>query len=534
MTSPLTGTLLAEIISISADAIICVDHEQRITFFNEGAERIFGYGTAEVMGKPLEMLLPARHRTSHHRHIERFSHSQVRARRMGERQEISGLRKSGEEFPAEAAISRVQHGQEVMYSVVLRDITARRQAEVRQRFLLEAGELLSASIDLDETLRLIARLWIPSLADAVVVEVLHDDSLRFLHAERTPDGAIVSSDVAAIAGVRWMPVVGLDDTQPLPASVIPVDLALAAVPAAVRGPVGRADPHVAIVIPLVHLGDLLGRVTLLRADSAAIAVDDLVLMEDLGRRAAVALENARLHDEVQRAVAARNDTMSVVSHDLRNPVNAVKMLAAAALQSAGQGAVPDAIREQIGVIQSAAQQMDTLIQDLLDMSRVEAGRFAVDPRPVQLAPLFADVLRTLAPLAEAKQIHLDLQWEETLPDLFVDAERTAQVLSNVVGNAIKFTPTSGRVSIAAVPRESDVLVSVVDTGPGIPPEDLPHVFDRYWQSSRRFGGAGLGLPIAKAIVEAHGGTIWAENASGGGALICFTLPTRRAAAGQPA
>jgi signal transduction histidine kinase len=121
-------------------------------------------------------------------------------------------------------------------------------------------------------------------------------------------------------------------------------------------------------------------------------------------------------------------------------------------------------------------------------------------------------------------VALVTDWVEPLPDVQVDPERIAQVVSNIVGNAIKFTPNNGRIRIAAAEREDAVIVSVSDNGPGITAQHLPHVFDRYWQSSRRNRGAGLGLPIAKAIVEAHGGRIWAESEEGSGATFHFSLP----------
>ncbi|MGH7688658.1 MAG: sensor histidine kinase, partial [Gemmatimonadaceae bacterium] len=210
-------------------------------------------------------------------------------------------------------------------------------------------------------------------------------------------------------------------------------------------------------------------------------------------------------------------------HDLRNPVNAVKMLAGAVLQPSAAGPLPPAVTEQVRVIQSAAQQMDTLIQDLLDMSRADAGRFAVDPKSVSAGALLRDALRTLSPLAQDKGVAIVIAWSAPLPAVRVDPERITQVISNIVGNAIKFTPSGGEIRVSAEEHPDAVLVTVTDTGPGIPAEHLIHIFDRYWQLSGGDSGVGLGLPIAKAIVEAHGGRIWAESVEGEGATFHFTL-----------
>ena len=524
MTAPLPGSLLAEIIGISADAIICVGRDQRVTFFNEGAERIFGYTSGEVLGQPLEMLLPASARATHHHHVEQFANSPVHSRRMGERRPIAGRRKNGEEFPAEAAIAKLAYGDDILSSVVLRDVTDQKRAEARQRFLLETSTLLAASLELNETLQLLARLWIPSFADLAVVEMVHRGEFYHLRAARSADGTVEHSDIVTLAGRRFSAIEGVDGSRTQPVGGVPVDVALAAVAPSHRAAVEALAPRTAMVVSLHHRDGLLGRITLFADRAGPLAGDDLILAEDLAHRSAVALENARLHEQLHRAVRARDDTISVVSHDLRNPVNAVKMLAGAVLQAADRAGLPAEITEQVSVIQSAAQQMDTLIQDLLDMSRAEAGRFAVDLRSVPCATLLRDALRTLAPLAANKGVALVTEWQEPLPDVQVDPERITQVISNIVGNAIKFTPSGGCIRVTASADLASVLVSVIDTGPGIPAEHLAHIFDRYWQSSRRNRGAGLGLPIAKTIVEAHLGQVWAESVPGEGATFRFTLP----------
>ncbi|HXV16737.1 MAG TPA: PAS domain S-box protein, partial [Gemmatimonadaceae bacterium] len=178
MSDHITNELLAGIVTISADAVVCVDEGQSIIFFNEGAEKIFGYQANEVMGKPLEMLIPERFRAPHAEQVHRFGKSATRARKMGERGQISGLRKDGEEFPAEAAISHVGTDGHQVYSVVLRDVTERRKALDAQAFLAEAGETLVLSLGTDDTLRTVARLAVPQLADACIVHSYHDDLFK--------------------------------------------------------------------------------------------------------------------------------------------------------------------------------------------------------------------------------------------------------------------------------------------------------------------------------------------------------------------
>jgi signal transduction histidine kinase len=215
--------------------------------------------------------------------------------------------------------------------------------------------------------------------------------------------------------------------------------------------------------------------------------------------------------------------MGVVSHDLRNPVAAVKMLSRTLLQSNENGG-PQA-RESIELISQAAEQMDALIRDLLDVNRLDAGRLTISAMPVDPSVLLTDSLQTLRPLVEEKGIALDLQIETALPKVTADRERIQQTLSNLVGNAIKFSPAGSKIAVVARRDDQDVIISVLDNGKGIAAEQLPRVFDRYWQSSRTDRqGAGLGLAIAKGIIEAHGGKIWIDSRPGEGTTASFTLP----------
>jgi len=178
MPDRITHEILAEIVGIAADAVICMDERQRVTFFNQGAEKIFGWTPEEIIGQRIEVLIPERYRAHHEEQVAGFGRSQVKARRMGERRGIAGLRKSGEEFPAEAAISQVRQADGVIYAVVLRDITVRKNFERRQEFLAAAGERLAASYDSGEVLAHIVDLAVPTLADGCILESRVDEGYR--------------------------------------------------------------------------------------------------------------------------------------------------------------------------------------------------------------------------------------------------------------------------------------------------------------------------------------------------------------------
>ncbi|MDB4871069.1 MAG: hypothetical protein JWL97_2073, partial [Gemmatimonadales bacterium] len=179
----------------------------------------------------------------------------------------------------------------------------------------------------------------------------------------------------------------------------------------------------------------------------------------------------------------------------------------------------------IELICQAAEQMDALIRDLLDVNRLDAGKLVVSPAPVDPSTLLTDSLQTLRPLVAEKGIALDLQIETPLPMVMADPDRIQQTLSNLVGNAIKFSPSGSKIVVMARKDPEGVVISVVDSGKGIAPEQLPRIFDRNWQSSRTDRqGAGLGLAISKGIVEAHGGKIWIESKQSQGTIASFTLP----------
>jgi PAS domain S-box-containing protein len=504
-----------------------MDAFQRITFFNTGAEAIFGYKPDEIIGQRIETLIPERFRTNHARQVAEFGRSGVKARRMGERREIAAVRKNGVEFPAEAAISQIHQGDNVIFAVVLRDVTIRKRFEQRQQFLAQAGEKLASSFGSTETLSQVARLAVPVLADGCILETRVGNGFLAGAAAHVDPGIEELLDEIGLAGVRTPPkrhplTEILEKPSPvlLQADAASRLLEASSNPAYLNA-MKAMNPESAVFLPLVAREQLIGALTLFRTDGPFDG-DDLVFAEDLARLAALALDNARLHDAVRASLRARDEMVGVVSHDLRNPVAAIKMLSRTLLrapESAGSQA-----HESIELICQAAEQMDALIRDLLDVNRLDAGKLVVSPLSVDPSTLLTDALQTLRPLVAEKGIALDLQIETPLPKVMADPDRIQQTLSNLVGNAIKFSPAGSKIAVVARRDTEGVVISVVDNGKGIASEQLPRVFDRNWQSSRTDRqGAGLGLAISKGIVEAHGGRIWIESNQSEGTTASFTL-----------
>jgi signal transduction histidine kinase len=273
--------------------------------------------------------------------------------------------------------------------------------------------------------------------------------------------------------------------------------------------------------------------TLVVTGLLAAGVTNIVRRLVLGEVGRLTLE--RLYAEAEQAILAREEILSIVSHDLRNPLSTISMSASLMLE------VPLADEQrvrQLNMIRRAGERMNRLIQDLLNVAQIEAGRLSIETRPTDVASLMAETAETLGPVAAERSCRLEADIEGNLPNALVDPSRILQVLANLVGNAIKFTPAGGQVVIGAKRVRDKVLCSVADTGPGIPEEQLPYIFEQFWQAKRADRrGIGLGLAIAKGIIEAHGQTVWAVSSVGVGSTFYFTLPLAEAEAvrtGAPA
>jgi CheY-like chemotaxis protein len=244
-----------------------------------------------------------------------------------------------------------------------------------------------------------------------------------------------------------------------------------------------------------------------------------------------ALEHARLYERERQAVQARDEVLGVVAHDLRNPLGAISLYASILEESFPP---EDRSRSHAQTILNLCNQADHLIRDLLDVSRIEAGQLRVEPLSVPVRGLLASADDLSRTGAEEKGIDLRVEVMGDPPLVLADADRISQVFSNLIGNAIRFTPSGGRIQVRADVAAREVHFSVSDTGPGIAPDFLPRLFDRYWQVNRTTrAGAGLGLSIVKGIVEAHGGRVWVESELEQGSTFTFSLPSADPGEAEP-
>jgi signal transduction histidine kinase len=418
------------------------------------------------------------------------------------------------------------------YSDLVRTSESVREAEQRARFLAEATELLSSTLDAQQVLADLARLAVPRLADLCATDLIAADGTRTRVAV-----------VHAIAGVAQLAGRGPDaqgafveqemlDLQP---RIVPIPdaAALAALAALSTDPdvlaaLGGRGPQELIIVPLVARSRVLGVLQfVVLTETRTSRADEMPLILDLARRAALAVDNALLYEEAQRATRARDDVLAIVSHDLRNPINTIQMSTSFLLDVLNDPAAKDVpVIAQLQVMQRATRRANALIQDLLDVSRIDAGTLAVATTAIDASLLIRDAVLELEPLVVGKHLVFEHEW--TGPDLLVAADRSriGQIFSNLVGNAIKFTKAGGTVRIEGRRYGDMAEFDVVDTGAGIPAEHVPHLFDRFWQASQTSrSGAGLGLFIVKGIVDAHGGSITVESAPGQGTRFRVSLPS---------
>lgn len=528
---------LEAIIDIAPDGIIVIDDAFRIVRYNQGAERIFGWSEADMIGEPLDRLLPRALRAVHRGHVRGFAAGGSDARRMGERRAIAGLRRNGEEFPADASISRVTVEGERTFMVMIRDVSERKRSEDRQRMLAMSGWVLAGSLDVESALATVAEMALPLLGDWSLVQLFSEDGQV-----RRAAASHIDSAIGAELGVltSMLP-------SPLPRELSEGGSARAAhasepvvitntatwfdssFPDAELNARARAlGASSILVVPLRAGGRGFGALSLVRtAPGSGHSPEEIAVAEQFGTSAALALENARLYQEARAAVRERDELLAIVSHDLRNPVNAIVMLTGALLARSDEGAAVSVDVEQLEAMRGAARQADGLIQDLQDVSRISAGRLRVDARPTVIAEAIRQTVELFDTTAEVAGLTLTCDIPHGLPRVLADIPRVQQLFSNLLVNAIKFTPAGGRVHVVAG-LDADgrfVRVSVRDTGPGIAEDDVPRLFERYWQAPRLLrAGSGLGLFIAKGIVEAHGGTIAVDTAMGKGTAFTVTLP----------
>jgi PAS domain S-box-containing protein len=402
-------------------------------------------------------------------------------------------------------------------------------AERRASFLAEASSILVAtSLDFDSTLKALARLAVSRLADWCVIHSLVDGGgLEISHvAHRDPDAERqLAATVDAIGHAEWdqavRSVISTGQSQILDfAGLLSVEDG--------RGLADEFRGEAIMVTPLMGRGRVLGAITLVggRPDRS-YDEDDLMLAEELGRRAAIALDNARLYHQAQDASRAKGDFLAVISHELRTPLNAI-MGYSDLLDARISGDLTDKQRRQIDRIRASARHLLQLIEEILSFARIESGGEEIRPELVDAATLVDEVVAVTEPLAAGKGLDFRIDATPGIT-LETDAGKARQVLVNLMSNAVKFTER-GSVTLRVRQQDEHVVFEVADTGVGIPADQLDRIFDPFWQAerpnTRRVGGTGLGLSVSRRYVRLLRGELAIRSEPGRGTSVTITLPLR--------
>ncbi|MDB4969922.1 MAG: diguanylate cyclase/phosphodiesterase [Myxococcales bacterium] len=425
---------------------------------------------------------------------------------------------------------RDEYGRVTLAINILHDVTERRRNEQRMALLSEASAVLTASLEYDATMEGVVRLLVPRLGNWSVLHLIEGDEVRWTAAHT--DGAL-DARLREMAAAT----VPLANQKVLPPTLFNGQSELTELDDAKLADRIEGEPQRAFVrslgtrslmcAPLNVRGQTIGALTVASPEAHRYAADDLKLLEDLAHRAALAVDNARAYRRAEEASQMRRDLIAVVAHDLKNPLNAITMAAALLSKGAAAGTDGDRARRQSAIIARASDRMNRLIHDLLDVTGIEAGRMELDTTPQPVGALVNEAIDSMATLAAEKQVILEraLDPSDEAQRIAADHDRLLQVFSNLIGNAIKFSLPGGRITLSATRRGQSMEFAVKDTGTGIAPEHLPHVFDRFWRirGSRR-DGTGLGLWIVKGLVEAHGGVVSVDTDPGAGSTFRFTVP----------
>ena len=387
-------------------------------------------------------------------------------------------------------------------------------AQDDQRFLSNLAEILASALDERAMLSAVARLLVPRLGDICLADVVEDD------------GSVQRID-NTLDDWRLAPTPGLRSGEPLLIpDVTPSSLAHIAPDPNGQAAIRAAGMRSLVLLPLIGRGRLLGVLTLASTrPDRRFSKADLPLLEDVAQRTALGADNARLYQQARQASRARDDTLAAISHDLRNGLNTVLTAVGLLLRSLPPDTEGRRDRRHVEAIRRAAERMNRVIGDLLDVASIESGRLFVEPRREAVRSIILDAVRACREQLQDRTLHIEETVTAEPLAAMCDRERVLQVLGNLIGNAIKFTPDGGAVQVSAEPFDDEVLFTVRDTGVGVSPKQLPHVFDRFWQATPKARlGSGLGLTIAKGVVEALGGRIWVESRPGDGTTFFFTLP----------
>jgi len=519
-----TARLLAAIVDSSDDAIVSKDLDGIVTSWNRAAERMFGWTAAEMIGQSIRKIIP-------HERLYEEDHvlASIRRGEQVDHFETERVHRDGGPVYISLTVSPVRDadGRVVGASKIARDISETRRARQmlerarrRDAFLAEATSALASSLDYHETLKIVANVAVPEIADWCAIDLLNDDGAftRAAAAHVNPE-KVKLAETASVIRTR----------KPVLLKMITDDMLVQSA----RGDAERLELLRALglvsvmIVPMVSHDRVLGTVTLATAESGVHYVEeDLRFAEEIAARTALSIENAQAYKQLETANRLKEEFLATLSHELRTPLNAVtgyaRMLKSGAISK-------EKTPHALDVMDRNAASLTQIVEDVLDVSRIVSGKSRLEVEPLDLEKLVRNAIASVMPAIDAKNIQIQTTFDSNLGQVLADPDRLQQVVWNLLSNAVKFTPRGGDIRVALEQDDSHVDIVVSDSGIGIRSDFLPHIFERFRQAeagpTRRHGGLGLGLAIARHLVEMHGGAITAtSDGEGKGAEFRVTLP----------
>jgi len=524
---------LRSVVDHVADGIVTIDERGLIASFNQSAERIFGYSSVDIIGHNISRLMPEPYRSQHNSFLANYLHTGV-AKVVGVSREMVAQRKDGSVFPVDLAVSEFRLQGKRFFTGIVRDITERKRAAERTQFLLDATALLASVVDSPSLLHRVAKLPVPVFADWCIVDLCG------------PDGRVLKSTVAHSDTEKRTILRRLKKRLPhsfhagsLVSEVLrqgkPQLVADAANPFAYAEPrtpedrelLLRLDPQSLICVPLATHHRTFGAITfVLSGSSRKYDSADVSVAVDFAQRASIAVENARLYEEAKEADRRKDEFLATLAHELRNPLAPIRN----ALEIVRTVGVNGEISSKaVAAIERQVNHMVRLVDDLLDLSRLMRGKIQLRPERLLLRDVIDRAIETARPLIDTHAHELVIDVPKSPICLYADPVRLDQIVSNLLNNAAKYTERGGVIRLAAKTRDRDVVIKVRDTGIGIDPKLLPHLFDLFRQAEstldRSHGGLGIGLTLVRSLVDMHGGKVEAHSdGPGTGAEFVVRLP----------
>lgn len=456
-----------------------------------------------------------------------LNHQQIKLLQMVSH-ELKCLRKDKRELSVTNGLNSTNSPTERIVTGIISDIAERKKREWQAQFLAKAGRVLAETFEDVNPLKKMADLVVNEISDGCAVRLLGEagELVTVAVAHRNPRMQDIVESLVKSLGVRnsfsteIYDALKTDSVQMRNDSneVRSADIKMTDDEKRYLDQIGEHD---SATIPLKVRGKVIGLLSLMSDKSRWHFEDsDREFLQSLGTQVALSIENSRLYNKAQHAIKLREEILAIVSHDLKTPLMTIQIAGKILPRSTDNQKLLNLSQK----ILKSTEQMDRMIADLMDFAKIQEGNLSIEKSLEDPKELLDMVFEMMKAQAEAKNLELSLEVPNPIPAIHYDKHRIAQALLNLVGNAIKFTGPGGKVKIAAVKKEGVVLFSVTDTGPGISKEDLPKIFDRYWQAKRsKTISAGLGLSITKGILYAHGALIDVESELGRGTTFSFAL-----------